>query len=263
MPEEIPKIEEVKNESEEREKRKEVVNELERPIKTILLKLKERIDRGEYGLVIGDDASGRIPTIIIGGVMREVAGRHGNKKPNIIFIPGGLSSSFTAEDEEEFGEYLKKRGLEDGRRVLVVTDSIMSGSTLKGIVAQIHNLEFECDIATIGIEDVDVSGTDMRKDRTRNLPVDIVSGEYKNSTKDIYPHTPDIYDDKDASGVFKMSGDFTSEPLARPGSSRYHYTNTSPWDVQDRINESRPDAHDLRDKLIDWYESRTKSSSPS
>ena len=40
------------------------IAKLREPIKNILEQMRERIDRGEYTLIIGDDASGRIPTWI-------------------------------------------------------------------------------------------------------------------------------------------------------------------------------------------------------
>ena len=48
---------------------KEVFRELESLIFPLIEKLKENIDKGEYDMLIGDDASGRTPTLVLRGII--------------------------------------------------------------------------------------------------------------------------------------------------------------------------------------------------
>lgn len=49
----------------EKEKIERMVSRLEEPIKRIIVQLRTRIDTGEYKVVIGQDASGRLPALIL------------------------------------------------------------------------------------------------------------------------------------------------------------------------------------------------------
>ena len=166
MSEEFPTI---KIETEQAETKGEVqleeVAELEAPIKIIIEKIKDRIESDEYGLIIGDDASGRIPTRILGGFIREVSKDINVFVPNIIFIPGKLEMargyfgellSFKKrakkEQQEELDKYLLSKGASKERRVLIVTDTLKSGYSLKTLVDLLRKAGYVCDIATIGIE---------------------------------------------------------------------------------------------------------------
>lgn len=55
----------------------EEVAELELPNKIIIEKIQSRIEAGEYGLIIGDDASGRIPTLILGNFIKKISEQKG------------------------------------------------------------------------------------------------------------------------------------------------------------------------------------------
>ena len=90
MVEQIPTNKPNLEKSDEREVVFKEVAELELPIKIIIEKIRPRIENGEYGLIIGDDASGRIPTLILGNFIRKTSEQKGLDKPNIVFIPGKL-----------------------------------------------------------------------------------------------------------------------------------------------------------------------------
>src|SRR3989338_2608702 len=241
---ETPTIEEEKTSGQtEKEVELKEVAELEKPIK----KIKDRIERGEYGLIIGDDASGRIPTLILGNFIKKVSEQKGQERPNIIFIPGKLSD-FAYDSMGEFKIHLEKWGFREGKRILIVTDTILSGESLEILVKLIKRLGHDCDIATIGLERP-ISGMVERK---LNLGItEIVSGKYKNKNDKKIPHTPQIYK-SDYSGVSKSAGDWVSYRPGRFDEEERRQEN------QHIVNESRENANILVNKLIDWYESRTK-----
>src|SRR3990167_11536940 len=119
MVEQIPTNKPNLEKSDEREVVFKEVAELELPIKIIIEKIRTRIENGEYGLIIGDDASGRIPTLILGNFIKKVSEQKGLDKPNIIFIPGAfISGSF---EILELDAYVEKWGMVDkDKRILVV-----------------------------------------------------------------------------------------------------------------------------------------------
>ena len=62
--------------------------ELESLVLPLIEKLKENIDKGEYDMLIGDDASGRIPTLILRGIINE---RNRGSKVKTRFVAGGTA----------------------------------------------------------------------------------------------------------------------------------------------------------------------------
>src|SRR3989344_9337060 len=67
---------------------KEALLGLEDPLANILEKLRPELERGEYRLIIGDDASGRIPTRIVGEVIKKLSEERGFPRPLVRFIAG-------------------------------------------------------------------------------------------------------------------------------------------------------------------------------
>ena len=187
MPVEIPTIEEDKNQDyPKKEIKSEEVAELEVPIRRIIEKIKDRIDDGEYGLVIGDDVSGRIPALIIGNFIRKVAEQKGQEKPNIIFIPGKLEQRKLKDilsriigkptQKEELEGHIIKFGANKDKRILIVTDTIQSGFSFKTLIDLLKRSGYNCDVATIGIEDPLIG----KKQRFDNLNgANIISGVYR------------------------------------------------------------------------------------
>src|SRR3989344_7993797 len=136
MPEKIPTTRPNQEKQDVREIIFEEVAELELPIKTIIEKIKSRIENGEYGLIIGDDASGRIPTLILGNFIKKVSEQVGLAKPNIIFIPGRLRARILGRDKDtkELEEHVGSFGASKDKRVLIITDTVLTGNSLKTLV---------------------------------------------------------------------------------------------------------------------------------
>ncbi len=236
----------------EKQDEKEVVfgevAELELPIKIIIEKIESRIENGEYGLIIGDDASGRILTLILGNFIKKISEMKRLDKPNIIFIPGRLRRRILGRDNDikELEEHVSSFGASKDKRVLIVTDTVLTGDSLKTLVAVLHEIGFTCDIATIGVE------TDEKDllERDSNLQhAEIISGEYY--TEDNFmPHTPGLYREKTLSGVTKKAGKIKSTTLKSSGSDK-----DERGMIQDQINQAREDAGIVTDHLVSWYES--------
>lgn len=256
----------------------EEVAELEKPIKKIIEKILPRIESGEYGLIIGDDASGRIPTLILGNFIKKISEQKGLNKPNIIFIPGKLemeSESFwgkifssknisASQQQEELDEYISNRGGNKEKKILIVTDTVKYGDSLKTLLSLLKEMGFTCDIATIGVETgkADISGRD------RNLQnFEVISGEYKTRDREWYPNTPLIYKDESRklTGVYKIPGDKVSKTLKSSALPEGIYPedvnpesikiDSSRKEIQKAINQAREDVGIVTDRLVNWYES--------
>ena len=258
MKETLPKVETKPRKGIELEE----VAELEEPIRKIIEKIKSRIENGEYGLIIGDDASGRIPTLILGNFIKNISEKKGLDKLNIIFIPGKLNYFFHRERSKELDKYISGYGATKKRRILIVTDTIQSGGSLETLVKLLKKSGHSCDIATIGIEFPD----EYDDERFKNLgTTEVISGEYQKRNSDFHPNTPGVYE-SESSGVYKRPGDKVSKTLkssalpegvdpedVNPESINTH---SSRQEIQESINKSRKDANVVVEHLIDWYESQ-------
>lgn len=68
------------------------IEDLRAPTQKILQQLHKKIEKGEYTIIMGDDTSGRIPTLIIGGVIKELYQENHFPAPLVRFIAGGSLS---------------------------------------------------------------------------------------------------------------------------------------------------------------------------
>ncbi len=238
----------------------EEVAELELPIKIIIEKIKSRIENDEYGLIIGDDASGRIPTLILGNFIQKVSEQRGLVRPNIIFIPGKLMGpilGFGGDSmRKKLENHISKFGATEEKRVLIVTDAILSGGSLETLVKLLKKSGYICDIATIGIEeepiDIEAPPKDLEYLETHESKLsgaEIISGEYESGDR-IYPNTPKIYRQRTLSGVIKKAGQTRSKTIKSEESDEEEKR----W-IQSQINQARKDAGVVTDHLINWYKS--------
>lgn len=258
---EKPTTQEQQQVSTEREFMLEAVAELEEPIKKIIEKIKSRIEAGEYGIIIGDDASGRIPALILGNFIKKVSEARGLSKPNIIFIPGKLTKDmpggdFVQEGQrieriQEFDDYLSEHGADKNKKVLIVTDTVQSGGSLSALVDLLNKSGYVAEIVTIGLEFED--DEKMQKRRKRHLKnTEIISGEYRRSREPVsrtIDNTPMIYGKHELGGVKKIEGDDKSKPTKV-------FETYGKQGIQHSINQAREDAAIITDSLFNWYESQ-------
>ena len=228
----------------------EEIKELEKPIKEIILQLKDRIENGEFGIIIGDDASGRIPALILGGFIqrickeKKVANQTEIHIPEIIFIPGKLWVPNEQLAQELLYNHLTKHNLKTGDKVLIVTDTIVTGSSLKVLSVLLRQLGFEVKIAAVGIEPEE----EWQQKKEKNLPdVEIINGHYYKEYTEGYQekmskHTPLVFHSR-ISGVYGAGGQSVTKTL--------EYRSN----IKDLIRDSRKEVNILVDKLLAWYHS--------
>lgn len=216
---EIPTTEEIP-------KHDEIV-ELEGLTKNILEKMLPNIERGDYDLIIGIDASGRIPTLIMDKFIKYVYAQKSYPMPNTRFLAG--SASFLGDLEKQIENWNPKK------KVLIVEDTIVTGYSVRNLAKVLKEWGVTFDIASM----VNFGTLSNLLDSKSVLKAEhIYSGG-----NDVV----DIYAARHLSGVEKVHGKTFSRPF-RKG-------HTGPA-IQEIINEARADADIVVKNLIDWYESK-------
>ncbi len=269
-----PKVEKkVEQKKKEKIKHREIA-ELREPIQTLLEKLRDKIDNGEYNLIIGDDASGRIPTLIFEKIIRNIYRERGFKSPDTIFIAGSGQAGIGQEDKtqklkELFSKYKKgKRILKPERKedltkikALVITDVIQTGKSLQPLGTALKENKIDLDIATVGRWFL----SDWQIAYEERLGGKIYSGGELGA--------PSIYQKSELSGVVKNPKDVFAEPLKEMSKDRpkkakeYLYIDYNlkemskdrpkkAAEIQQTIQEARKDVKILADELIEWYKKK-------
>src|SRR3990167_7175602 len=89
------------------------IDRLEKPTEVILEKILGNIERGEYDLIIGADASGRVPTLVFKKFIDYVYKKLGYQTAKTIFLAGAGMGLKTAS--EKYKSFLKNK--QGGERV--------------------------------------------------------------------------------------------------------------------------------------------------
>jgi len=194
------------------ERIKTIIDSLERPIASILDDLSPAIERGEYSVIIGDDASGRIPTLIINDVLRSLYEDTNIPPPLVRFIAGSRHAVDTARTTKERSVSDQvERILRDAQKsradgaVLIVTDTISSGQSLLPLTMALRDIGVEADIASIGLDYANVEGQKdamQQKLNVRNLVYGVEG-------------TPPIYANNHLGGVTKNAEDLFAMPSVK------------------------------------------------
>ena len=134
-----------------------IIDALFEPTQKILEELRPEIEGKTYQLVIGDDASGRLPALLIWQTLRELAEKKETLRPQVRFIAGTRHYSKEGpvgmKKKHKVLEYIQglKKDIPDLRRVLIVTDTIASGQSLEPLAQSLREVGVEYDIATIAL----------------------------------------------------------------------------------------------------------------
>lgn len=229
------KKEKVPPENHGNEIRMQEIKKLHEPIKKLLDQLRDKIDSGQYQLIIGEDASGRIPTLIMKQVLENIYDQNQRPRPLTKFFTGssGLWADFhqqkLTDKKTAMSQYIKKwlgeRTENQNTRVLIVTDTVGIGNSIEPICQVLKESGLSFDIATISL-----LGTYDAAHLNDKL-----GGELYYGQKD----TPDIYKRKSLSGVSKDAKDvFATAPKGALNKS---------------AQLARQDAKILAQKLTDEY----------
>ncbi|MEK9175700.1 MAG: hypothetical protein AAB795_03895 [Patescibacteria group bacterium] len=218
----------------------ESIENLEKPIKEILKQLHDKINLGNYGLIIGDDASGRIPTLLVNKIISTLYKERGLPVPKNLFFAGTgqLSSEIEKIQKQDkiakiLHTFCKKHRAP--KCAIIITDTIASGNSLVPLTCALKDNGIEYDIATVGLTQFE---SKEKRKLYKKLGSEIVYGS------DI---TPDIYGIYSISGVEKSITDTFSRPY-KQGKNKHKQQN-----IQKNINLAREDVALLSKELICWY----------
>ena len=266
----------------------EEIAELEHPLEVLIGKIRDRIEAGEYGLVLGIDSSGRAPALIMGEFIKKVYEKKGDESPQISFLAGAgsiddpIKSSLRKFKKKKIEEWAKYNGLDErfNKKVLVVDDTIIDGTSIKPIIEVLRKMNIEVDVAVVGSQASRGIG-DV-------LDADVFEGEYY-VHKGMYTRknfVPSIWGRKDISGVIKDKNKLFSEPTKTSDKEleeinrgweffsreydwdaftkdpeRRMFRNWNRWTstedkIQKTINLARHDIHILVERLGERYESK-------
>jgi len=143
-----PEIQRPKFEIEEFEEARESFENLTK-------ELTPAIQRHEYNLIIGDDASGRIPTLVIGGLFKEVYKEDKIDPPQILFFAGGKErltdeEGIVREISDNIKRLISKNKIDSSKtKALLTTEYMAGGRTMAYFVRTLKETGLSCDIATL------------------------------------------------------------------------------------------------------------------
>ncbi len=212
-------------------------------------------------MIVGDDASGRIPTLLLSGVVKNVYKTTGKESPTVRFFAGDRfnnNEAFATELANRFAREFTELASTHGARVLVVTDTINTGAALRPLVAQLARYQIPYDIATIGYlsptsmtEAVDEEKAYADYDRYKKSTMDQLGGDVFVGMDGM----PDsVYKNPHAAEVVRESGN----PVAKravgglhPTKSNLNYFGSSV--TQEHINVARAVVERLADEVTQQF----------
>lgn len=221
------------------------IAELEKPIENIIEQLRPAIERGEYGLIISDDTSGRVPERIIEGVIKGVYDRLDHQRPTALFIAGSGAHKYDFEltpgqiksKQEQIRKTVKKyinacdRVAQPHRRALIVTETIDSGLSLAPLAGSLQAEDIEYDFASVALV-----GADAKRQEDKEL---LLGGKIYYAQK----NTPSIFGKHGLSGVTKSPSSTHAEKAFGPGDEP----------GQQIINQARADAGIVTKNILRRY----------
>ncbi|MBI4121132.1 MAG: hypothetical protein HY457_02665 [Parcubacteria group bacterium] len=224
------------------------IEELKDPLENIFNQLAEGIENGEwYDLIVGDDASGRIPTLIVAGVLKEIAEARGLEKPDMLFFAGVKDVALKKKRKREIVEVLKQHEKWSGtahKRALLVTDTIASGETIRDITDALKEQDIFFKIITIGTTfGVPKTEEQVKESREYILGGKIISG--MRGTPKIYQmHTYGGVQKEDKASIHALP---IRTALSQTGSDY------PPNSFQKNINEARADSKEIAHEIAEKY----------
>lgn len=245
-----------KKEAESEIKLKEI-KALEKPANNILIELKENIDNSLYTSVLGDDSSGRIPTLVLGRTINNIYEERKKNKIPVFFVAAGGSGSkanfseyptdYLKEVQKKYRgrltavkEYLGKIKEELGERVLVVTDFIDSGETIINLARILEKQNIKFDIASIS-----VTANFNKSELPPNSNL-FIGGKHRWFSS-LFPvlFQPKIYGKSHLSGLQRTINLTEKDVWAKPR----HLSKSE----REKFNQAREDSYLLADKLAENY----------
>ncbi len=212
------------------------ITHLFKPISKILEKgIEQKIENHEYDLLIGEDASGRIPALVFDQIFKKV---YGEENPKLLFMAGARYKYGNSKISREFTEYVKMNA-SGKKKALIVTDFVETGGSISAICNALKNNDIEYDIASCAIYN------EKEFEYTPEVKDHIYFGSFGK---------PEIFHQPNLSGVLKNYGDVLSSHANQHVSDIKLPENVLGEKTiysQDKINEAREDVKKLAEILVE------------
>jgi len=204
------------------------------PVYRIMKQLRAGFEQGQYQVIIGDDASGRIPALIVGEVAGKICHDAGREQPMIRFFAGSRfygtlidkTSSKWLNKKETIKETLSL--IDWHSKALLVTETISTGASLELLIEQLRELGIQHEIAVVSLN----GESEPKKKLEEKLGVPIYAGG---------SGLPPIYNKKTLSGVVKKPQETYAVPLREADESADNFS----------VKQSREDVHILAEHIYE------------
>ncbi len=139
---------------------------LKEPVTELIEKMKEKIESGSYSLIIGDEASGRIPALLLSAVINKIYEERGFDKLKMLFLAGNKPGLPKLEYFLVLDSFLDKHKVElpDAEHsALIVSEYMSTGGRLEPLTQVLRDRGIKYDIAVADtISEGDVEGINNR-----------------------------------------------------------------------------------------------------
>lgn len=228
-------------------KNKEIA-ELEEPVRKILHGLSNNINAGEYSVILGEDATGRLPALLFQKILTPIYKNKGFSPPELSFFAGQTFSMRGVEKEkvtkyfERYFEEICEQTRKENKKFLIVTDTIQSGEHLFPFVKSLKKMKTSFDLAAISF-----LGVEFMQKRE--------SVEYFLGTKIFWGKgdLSSLYTSSDSKAMSAVIKSIDTTPF---GEIFPNPTGISK-DLKDKFSrnrrEARQDINILAEKLVSWY----------
>ncbi len=212
------------------------IAEMEPAMISLVEKLKDKIESGEYDTLISDGVGGRIPTRILREVMMKSGNRDTARKLNTFFLPGG-GMAHDLSSNKKFNDFVtKKLNPLVESRALLVTEFVDTGHSIRTLTKALEKAGFsKFDIAIATIRE----GTE--KD------AQLVPG-HKSFYGSIVRFTPKLYFTDARLGGVKKESISDRIHIFRLKNENQDYQKKQ--EIQKDIHQAREDAHTIAEKIL-------------
>ncbi len=184
----IAKLENIKNPE---------ILQLYKMMSNLVEKLKPAIENHEYDFLIGEDASGRIPALILKKILDTVYKKQGIIPAKMLFLAGARHFIDQEDIIENFANHIDKHAPEKVSKTLIITEYIDTGSSVAVTIQALQKNNIAYDIATCSVDQWSFENH-LRPEIKNHLYYGDFAG------------APKITGESNLSGVKKNSGDILS-----------------------------------------------------
>ena len=247
-----------------------MIEELRIPLQNLLKEMKNSIEQGEYKTIIGDDRSGRIPTLVLNKVIKNIYKDKKYEIPQILFLAGSKDVGLIYDEKnkpvydknkneakkEQIKKHLLKYLKNKNEKILISTEYFQTGSSVSELIKALKELEQPFEICTI---------SSPRQNATHSDSPTFADWHAKNKDCKIFygidtinvDSPPLAFGEKnkiDSAGVYKKP-----ENILSISTRKYNPYNLSESELQKNVSDARQEVKILSDQLTEWYKNNLEN----